>query len=380
MAARSRSRRARPWLGGPLALALGCSAPTATSPGELAAPTRDDDPDAPSLVVEPAPSEAEVPPIAPRARHEPRAAFFDVADAPILEVLAHGRIVRIERGGGGRSVAFRLTFADGSRGYFKPEQTFSGTRPLAEIAAFHLDRALGLGRVPATVGRRIHLDRLLPHVAPERLSELLVDDDGFVRGSISWWIPERLVPLRMGLGFERWLRFDGPLPITPFQRVRAYAALASGEVAIDDARIDGADLGRALAPDLESRPGELSDLVLFDYLIQNADRWGGDFTNVRTRGEGGPLVFLDNAGGFPPGPARLSVMDTRLGAVERFRAPTIEAITALDVDTLRERVASDPGGYALDADDLADLEVRRRALLAHVDEVRARRADTWQVP
>lgn len=377
MARRPRARPLRPWLGGPLALALGCGTPTSTSPGELAAPTVDEiDEAAPDAAVEPlerAPLVVE--PTALPARPEPATAFFEVADAPVLEVLAHARIVRIERGTGGRSVAFRLTFADGSRGYFKPEQAFSGTRPVSEIAAYHLDRELGLGRVPATIGRRIHLDRLLPHADPARLSEIVVQEDGWVRGSIAWWIPERLVPLRMGTGFERWLRFDGTLPITPFQRVRAYAALASGEVPIDDARLDGADLGRAVEPDVEGRPAELSDLVLFDYLTQNLDRWGGDFTNLRVRGEGGPLVFLDNADGFPPGPARLGVMDTRLRVVERFRSTTIAAIEQLDVARLAVRMADDPAGFVLTTDDLADLEVRRLALLDHVEAVRAERGD-----
>ena len=38
-----------------------------------------------------------------------------------------------------------------------------------------------------------------------------------------------------------------------------------------------------------------SDLLIFDYLVQNVDRWGGDFTNVRSRANDGPLVFLDSA-------------------------------------------------------------------------------------
>ena len=59
--------------------------------------------------------------------------------------------------------------------------------------------------------------------------------------------------------------------------------------------------------------------MLFDYLIHNIDRWGGGFTNVRTRGEGGPLGFLDNAGGFGAGPARIGFEATRLLAGERVR-------------------------------------------------------------
>ena len=39
-----------------------------------------------------------------------------------------------ERGRGGRSLGFRLTFEDGSRGYFKPDQAFNGMSWNAEIA------------------------------------------------------------------------------------------------------------------------------------------------------------------------------------------------------------------------------------------------------
>ena len=54
----------------------------------------------------------------------------------------------------------------------------------------------------------------------------------------------------------------------------------------------------------EIKPG--TDVVVFDYLTANTDRWGGDNANVLTRGRGGPLVFLDNGAGFPPnGSAKL---------------------------------------------------------------------------
>ena len=88
----------------------------------------------------------------------------------------------------------------------------------------------------------------------------------------------------------------------------------------------------ATEPDQESRPAELSDLIVFDYLTQNVDRWGGDFTNLRIRGPGGPLIYLDNGAGFWLGEQRLGLMEARLKALQRFRRATVEAVRRLDVD------------------------------------------------
>ncbi|MFO0685088.1 MAG: hypothetical protein U0234_23720 [Sandaracinus sp.] len=300
-------------------------------------------------------------------------AFFGEPDAPRLGVLARAEPTQIERGSGGRSLAFRLTFADGSRGYFKPEQTFSGAHFAAEIAAYHLDRMLGLGRVPPTVGRRMDWAPLRAAAGGDaRVSEAVVRE-GAVCGSISYWVPERLVPIRLGLGWESWVRFAPAPSISPFQRARLYAAQASGAVE----RPEPAETLRAAdAPDTADRAAELSDLVLFDYLTENIDRWGGDYTNVRTRGPGGALVFLDNAAGFIDAPqASPGFMDSRLHAVQRFRRSTIEAIRAFSIDAFRARLEADACAV-LSERQYAQLEARRATLLAHVDRVIAEHGES----
>jgi hypothetical protein len=346
--------------------AAGCDAPTETSAGALEAPT-DPPQDAGHDAPEPA-AEAPTVPAQEAASRVDR--FFESDDAPRLEVLRHAEITRIERGSGGRSVAFRLTFGDGSRGYFKPEQTFSGTSFQAEVAAYHVDRLLGLGRTPPTVARALPWGRLQAVMgADPRAAEVIVQPDGTVRGSLSYWIEERLVPLQLGIGFERWFRVDPPPHLTPFQRARVYIAQAAGtEPIVPPVGEDGAPLPPAGEPDRPDRGAELSDLIVFDYLIHNIDRWGGGFTNVRTRGAGGPLVFLDNAGSFGPGRARIGFMDRRLLAVQRFRFRTIEAVRALDVAELRARLEREGMGALLDERRLAHLEERRQLLLAHVEE------------
>lgn len=292
--------------------------------------------------------------------------FFELEDAPLLDVLAHGDIVRIERGSGGRSVAFRLTFADGSRGYFKPEQTFSGSHWFAEVASYHLDRALGLGRTPPTVARRIPYSRVETILSDDaHRDEVIVGRDGYLRGSLSYWVPERLVSLTMGYGFDRWFRIEGPLYLSPFQRAREYVEMQTGRSPI----VIDTTFPEAIEPDRPERGAELSDLVVFDFLTHNIDRWSPDFTNVRTRGAHGPLVYLDNAAGFIEGRARIGFMDRRLHAVQRFRRSTVEVLRHFDMDAYRTRLATEPSevGEILTPTLLTHLEERRVAVLEHVD-------------
>ncbi len=339
---------------------LGCGGEGATTPPAPASVTVVEPPSSPAPVDA---GETDAGDDAPAAVGD---AFFGEPDAPRLVILGSGEPTRIERGSGGRSLAFRLTFEDGSRGYFKPEQTFSGAHFSAEVAAYHLDRLLGLGRVPPTVGRRLPWAPLRAAAGGDaRVAEAVVHEDA-VCGSISYWVPERLVPIRLGLGWEAWVRFAPAAPISPFQRARLYAAQASGAAELPE---PAETLRAATTPDTEERAAELSDMVLFDYLTENIDRWGGDYTNVRTRGPGGALVFLDNAAGFIDAPQPSpGFMDSRLHAVQRFRRSTIEAIRALSVAELRARVEADPCAV-LSERLYAQLETRRGTLLAHVDRM-----------
>lgn len=350
----------KPWARLALCLLLGCGSPAAeAAPSPAPAP----------VLATPEPSGAS--PLdagdtdTDDAGDDSSDAFLGAPDAPLLEVLSAAEITQVERGSGGRSLAFRLTFEGGARGYFKPPQTFSGSHFYAEIASYHLDRMLGLGRVPPTIGRRLSWQPLREVAAGDaRVSEAIVDRD-HVCGSLSYWVPERLVPIQLGIGWESWVRFAPAPLVTPFQRARVYASQASGELSL--AEIPVAQRA-ASAPDTDDRAAELSDLVLFDYLTENIDRWGGDYTNVRTRGPGGALVFLDNAAGFIESPrASPGFMDARLHAVQRFRASTVDAIRAFSIEAYRARVEADACAPILTDRLYAQLEERRATLLAHVD-------------
>ena len=292
--------------------------------------------------------------------------FLGEPDWPMRLALASGEVAEIEKGRGGRSLAFKITLADGTQGYYKPEQSFSAAHWYGEVASYYLDRELGLGRAIPTIGRALPWQPLREVAGSDpRVSEVTVQPDGTVRGAFIWWVPGGLDPVAPGTGWERWVRIAGALGVTPYQRPIGWSR---GEPADDGPP--------ATEPDVPERPAELSDMIVFDYLTTNVDRWGGSFTNVRTRGAGGPLVYLDNGAGFTAGPtARIPLMDARLEALQRFRRSTVDAIRRLDVARLRERMALDPLAPVLSDRHFEQLEERRRHLLAHVGAMEARFGD-----
>ena len=311
-------------------------------------------------------SEADPPVLGADAR------FLSEEDSERRRSLGVEPIVSVEKGSGGRSLGFRVTLADGTRGYFKPEQSFSAAHWYSEVAAYYLDRELGLGRVPPVVGRRMEWAQLRRAARRDpRVAEVEVADDGSVRGAFVWWVPEGLRALRMGHSWEHWIRVQSGIGISPFQRPSHYQRARRGE----EIPMDGHDRGRARSPDIADRPAELSDMIVFDYLTQNVDRWGGDFTNVRTRGRGGPLVFLDNGAGFWLGEQRNELMERRLHALQRFRGSTVEAVRGFDRARFEERLASDALAPILNERQLDGLVERIGALLEHVEAMQARFGD-----
>ena len=289
--------------------------------------------------------------------------FLGEPESRILHALATEEVMSIEKGRGGRSLAFKVTLSSGVRGYFKPEQTFSAAHFYAELASYYLDRELGLGRVPPTVGRRFDWAPFRRRAGrDDRLDEIVIQGDGTVRGALIAWVEGGLEPISPPNDWTNWLRVEDPLPVSPYQRPGQWA---------HDRRHGPRRFPRwtSVPSKVPSRPREISDLILFDYLTTNVDRWGGDFTNVRTRGVDGPLIYLDNGAGFSAGPsARIPLMDARLEALQRFSHPTVEKIRGLDMARLRRRMERDALSPFLNERHWQHLEERRQHLLAHVED------------
>jgi hypothetical protein len=119
--------------------------------------------------------------------------FLGEPDAPRIAALRNGAIKEVSKGKGGRSLAFRITLEDGTKGYFKPRQSFSAAHWYSEVAAYYLDRELGIGRVPPTTGRRFDWAALKKAAGnDDRVSELRIAKDGTIQGAFERFRSRRI--------------------------------------------------------------------------------------------------------------------------------------------------------------------------------------------
>ncbi len=266
-------------------------------------------------------------------------------DAGWVTSLATSEIKSLAWNGGGVTLTFKVTFVDGRRALFKPAQAWSGSNHKAEIAAYHLDRLLGLGRVAVVVGRALPASWLTDAVSDPKLTERVGRElkviDGRVEGAMIAWHTKRLVSAEPARGWRETLGGSGPID-----------------------------------PEVRHRAAELGDLAVFDFLQDNTDRWSGG--NVLSLGKGGPLVFLDNASSLLPSRARRGAsLERELSRLCRFRKGTVNAVSApRDLAAeLAASVARDPSRASLEPQVVEALRERAARLREHLATCRREHGD-----
>jgi hypothetical protein len=260
-------------------------------------------------------------------------AFNGIPEEQILEQLRAGRVLS-RRPVGSTSVNYACDLAGEIDMAFKPRSATHGEAYLSEIAAFRLNRLLGLNRVPPACSRVMPRGSLrLPTSSP-----VTAERDGSVRGAAIYWCPvlrdSRIDQERERGRWTEQLRHRGRL----------------------------ADADRA-------RAEEISTLVAFDVLTGNWDRWSGSNVPMDASGH---LIYLDNNGGFsePFGERMMAGVLRHLRPIQRFSRSLIERARALTEAAVRAEMAldGDPAHPPLNPTQIASLLRRRDALIAHVDE------------
>jgi hypothetical protein len=244
---------------------------------------------------------------------------------------------------GSTSTVFRATLRAPFRAAFKAASRERPRGPMAEVAAYRLARCLDLPNVPPAVLRRVPkraLERGLDAASQSKWPSieplLAADHTGQVEGAAIFWI-------------------DGMRDVLATPAARAEVMLAL--------RLDAAPAAQPLA-------AGLSDLIVFDALIGNWDRWSGGNLNgdrAQTR-----LYIRDNDAGFAP---RLgSALEQRVlepvHKTQRFSRQLVEHLRALAPEDFRRELAQDPGfasrAGALDPAAISGMFARREQVLAHV--------------
>jgi hypothetical protein len=270
--------------------------------------------------------------------------FLGTPDEKRLESLRNQPVREVKLNRGGSSISFRITFADGSRAAFKPLQTNVQTVPRKEVAAYRLNRLLGLDHVPPAATRSLHRDDLFPHLHPDSLpflkrieTETIFDDEGFTRGEISYWIP---VIVDTGLdraeSIEEWTRW--------------------------------LTVGQEIPPAKLGMMAQLSSLLVFDVLDNNSDRFSGG--NLMGSSDGQTLFYMDNTFGFQIEPQAHERCRQMLSHSQKFSARLVEALRRLDAASIRH--AFDPDPIELTAAEIDSVLARKDVVLRYVDGLVAR--------
>ncbi len=266
-------------------------------------------------------------------------------DAAWLRHLAEDTPLGVSVNGGGSSITLRIQLADGKRAVFKPHQKQASSNWRAEIAAYHLDRLLGFGRTAPSVSRAFSLAWLRDQLGQDPAILDRIDREVLAEGDVVWGAL---------IGWHE-------RPLVVAEPPAGWIARMSPKVPLAERDQEG-----ILA---------LSDLVLFDTLIDNTDRWSGG--NVMSAGPGGPIVFLDNASAFLGFRSRRNFfLERPLAQVCRLRRATVEALRAAGPEApsesrlaarLGRSLALDPGRPLLGEADLAALDLRLGRVLGHIE-------------
>lgn len=230
----------------------------------------------------------------------------------VLSALHRGKITHADTNAKGTQLKMSLTLADGQRAVFKPkayniDYVMVGTpyagkdRHNAEIAAFHLNRIIGLNRSPIVVGRRLDLESDIRPVGHKNLLNTYYYRDGntcfygkchyckgpetgvcasrtSMEGSVSLWFPDSY-------------SLSKPLP-HPWRRT-----YRENKVAIWERD------SNYCATVINTRPYEipprlldLIEIAIFDFLSSNADRHHYEIFEYSSKDS--MVIALDNGKSF----------------------------------------------------------------------------------
>jgi hypothetical protein len=273
--------------------------------------------------------------------------FDGVSDERLLAPLRTGEVTRVKFNSGGSSISLRLELDNGARAAFKPMQTNWQTVPRKEVAAYRINRLLGLSTVPPAIGRMFRIEDLFDHVDPAhayvlpRLRAEILHTDGWVAGELSWWIPEigsatiddfRIDSVEGIVSWKRYLTVDAPVPY----RERLMVA-------------------------------QISDMVVFDFVINNMDRWSGG--NARTSSDGNTLYFMDNTLSFGRQRDGHEKVRVYLERVQKFSRSLVESLRNLRDADVRDALSVDTGPFdeLLDDNEIDALLARRDYVIAYID-------------
>lgn len=275
---------------------------------------------------------------------------FGAPDVELLAPVAATPLVKVKLNHGGTSLSLRLDFASGARAAFKPLQIHPQSDPRHEIAAYRIDRLLGLGHVAPAKSAAFAVDDVVAAIEPAgrayaagRIEAEAIARGGLIIGEVSWWIPEIKV-----------VRIGGRLIDEPEGQ-----ALWTGYLQA------GADRPAELAPML----AQIAAVIVFDVVIDNSDRWSGN--NTEGSANNRLLYFMDNTLAFSAFTIGHATNLSKLYRIQVFPRALVAKLRALTIETVTAAIGGEDDllGPLLTRVEIRAIMSRRDHLLAYVDRL-----------
>lgn len=266
--------------------------------------------------------------------------FMGMDDQLLMDRLRRGEAKSLRFNRGGSSVSFRVEFQDGSRAAFKPNQSNPQSVPRKEVAAYRLNRLLGLNLVPPATMRGFSREEILAKLTAEsaplrsRVENETTFEGGVAYGSLSYWVPTLIhTGLDEGEGLTRWEEW-----LTQ---------------------------GNAVPPDKITLLGQLSTLLLFDLVQNNSDRFSGG--NLLGAPDGKTLFFMDNAFGFQTDGEGHLKCRTYLYRAQKFSRRFVASLRRLRREAVAAAMRAPGAPELLSEAEIDALMGRRDVALRYVD-------------
>jgi hypothetical protein len=285
---------------------------------------------------------------------EPRPAqnVFGAADDVLLAPIAAAPLTRVKPNHGGTSLSLRVDFANGARASFKPEQVWPQSDPRREIAAYRIDRLLGIGHVPPSKPIKLTVAEVIAATDPslrthmtQRLADEARPKNGELRGMAYWWIPE----IR-----DFWL--DGSEMHTPeaMQKLLGYL-----------------QIGAQVPPRIKGLVEQFAMCIVYDVIIDNSDRWSG--SNTKVSPDRSTLYFMDNSLSFSKVTHGHESNLKPLLRMQRFPRALVGRVRAMTEESIKKALVLDDNsvglGPLLSDEEVRAIIARRDHVLQHIDRL-----------
>jgi hypothetical protein len=275
---------------------------------------------------------------------------FGAPDGELLAPLAASPVTRVKLNHGGSSLSMRIDFASGARAAFKPMQIHPQSDPRREIAAYRIDRLLGIGHVPPARSAAFAIDDLVAAIDPgmraytaARIAGEAIPRHGKLVGEVSWWIPE-----------IKGARLEGQ-----------YIDEPDGQAVWAEYLQAGVKLPAELRPML----AQIATVLLFDVLIDNSDRWSGN--NTQSSPDNRILYFMDNTLSFSTFTIGHAANLSKLGRIQVFPRALVDKLRRLTLEAVAAAMGREDDllGPLLTPVEIRAIMSRRDHLIEYIDRL-----------